>query len=75
MNPTRLLQSGAAACLLLAAVPGYYAFTLPWAPRVDFDVTGVLWLLQNVPRLAAILLMAGLLGASATLALRASVSE
>ena len=23
-------------------------FILPWRPRADFDVTGVLWLMQNI---------------------------
>jgi hypothetical protein len=35
--------------------------TLRWAPHADFDVVGILWLLQNTPRLVAWLLTAGCL--------------
>ncbi len=54
MTPERrLYRFGAIACGVLALVPGYYAVTLEWAPRVDFDVTGVLFIMQNGPRLLA----------------------
>lgn len=43
----------AAALLALAVVPGYYALTLPWAPQADFDVIGVLFVLQNLPHIVA----------------------
>jgi hypothetical protein len=47
---------------LLAIGPAYYAITLDWSPRVDFDVIGFLWLLQNLPRLTAFAITAGFLG-------------
>jgi hypothetical protein len=42
------LFSAAGVILLLAS-------GLPWQPHLDFDVVGILWLLQNVPKLAALL--------------------
>ena len=38
---------------LMAIPPGYYAFTLPWSQRADFDIIGFLWLVQNIPQLMA----------------------
>jgi hypothetical protein len=52
----RLYRIGAIACAALAVVPGYYAVTLRWAPHADFDIVGILWLMQNMPRLLACLL-------------------
>ncbi len=61
MNPAqRVYRIGALACALLAVVPGYYAVTLRWMPHIDFDVIGILWLLQNTPRLFAWFLTAAL---------------
>jgi hypothetical protein len=56
----------------LALVPGYYAVRLGWAPKVDFDVIGLLWLLQNVPRLTAIGLTLGALVGAGVLWTRSS---
>lgn len=60
----RIHQVGAISCLLLALVPGYYAVTLRWAPRIDFDVIGILFLLENIPRLAAWMFTFGFLFAA-----------
>jgi hypothetical protein len=32
----------------LALVLGYWCTRIRWAPRIDFDIIGFLWLLQNV---------------------------
>ena len=56
MTPERVFLFGAVAVAALTAVPGYYALTLPWLPGVDFDVTGILWVMQNAPRLFAVVL-------------------
>lgn len=61
----------AAGCALLALAPGFYALTLRWAPGADFDVTGILWLLQNIPRLTAFTVATALVVAAIYLALRA----
>ncbi|HEX9894745.1 MAG TPA: hypothetical protein VGA78_12525 [Gemmatimonadales bacterium] len=54
MTPVqRVFRWTAAILALLAIAPGYYAARLRWAPAADFDVTGVLWVLQNLPRLTA----------------------
>jgi hypothetical protein len=54
LQPTeRIYHIFALVCAALAVVPGYYALTLRWAPHADFDVTGLLWILQNFPRLLA----------------------
>lgn len=50
----RVHRVGAVLLALLALVPSWYAITLPWLPGADFDVLGILFLLQNMPRLAAI---------------------
>lgn len=51
-------RAGAILFGALALVSGYFAVTLPWAPHIDFDVTGLLWILQNMPRLLAWILTA-----------------
>ena len=38
---------------VLALPPGYYAVKLPWAPAADFDIIGLLWVIQNLPKLLA----------------------
>jgi hypothetical protein len=51
----RVYKWGAVVMALFALVPGYYAVTLHWAPSADFDVTGILFVLQNLPRVTAII--------------------
>lgn len=31
---------------------GYWCTRIRWAPRIDFDIIGFLWLVQNIPPLA-----------------------
>jgi hypothetical protein len=40
----------------LAVLLGFWYTRLRWAHQVDFDVTGVLWLLQNIGPLSALVL-------------------
>ena len=51
------------ASALISAVAIYFAASLDWQKQADFDVLGILWLMQNLPRLFAIgmaILMVGL---------------
>ena len=38
--------------LLLA----YWCTRIRWAPRIDFDILGFLWLMQNIPQLMLVTL-------------------
>lgn len=38
----------------LASFCAYWFFRLQWTPHADFDVSGLLWVLQNLPRLFAL---------------------
>jgi hypothetical protein len=38
----------------LFAIAVYYTLKVKWVSAADFDVTGILWLLQNLPGLAAV---------------------
>ena len=49
----------ATAMALCAIGPAYYALHLQWFAPADFDVIGILWVLQNLPRLTAIVMTAG----------------
>jgi len=40
----------------LAAIAGFFFLRMHWSRGADFDVTGFLWLIQNVPRLTVLLL-------------------
>ena len=46
---------------LFALVTGYYALRMHWEPPADFDVIGILFVLQNLPRLTAVILTGGFL--------------
>lgn len=73
MQPAqRIYQLCATVCAALAVVPGYYALTLRWAPHADFDVTGLLWILQKFPRLLAYFLTLALVGAALYFVVRAA---
>ena len=39
----------------LAAIAGFFFVRMHWSRGADFDVTGFLWLMQNVPRLTVLL--------------------
>jgi hypothetical protein len=49
----------AVAFTTFALVTGYYAIRLRWEPSADFDVIGILFVLQNLPRLTAVFLTGG----------------
>jgi hypothetical protein len=40
----------------LTLVLGYWCTRIRWAPRIDFDIIGFLWLVQNIPQLALVVL-------------------
>ena len=71
MELYRLHRAAALMFALLALPPGYYALTMPWADRVDFDVIGFLWLMQNLPQLTAWSLTFAFLFGAVVMALRA----
>jgi hypothetical protein len=35
---------------------GYWCTRIRWAPRIDFDIIGFLWLLQNIPQLTLVVM-------------------
>lgn len=47
----RALLVTALGCAAIAAGIGLWAHRMPSAPQTDFDILGVLWLLQNLPKL------------------------
>jgi hypothetical protein len=57
---SRLYRTAAVLFALLALAPADYAVMLPWEPRVDFDIIGFLWLIQNLPNLLALAIAIGL---------------
>ena len=67
---TRAYRVLAVFWVLLALVPGYYAVTLDWAPRIDFDIIGFLFVIQNAPRLLAWALTIGCLFGAVAMYLR-----
>jgi hypothetical protein len=46
----------AAVFTLLTLVSGYWCTRIRWAPRIDFDILGFLWLVQNIPQLTLVLM-------------------
>ena len=50
---------------LATAAAGSFAMRLAWQPRTDFDILGVLFLMQNLPKL---IVSAAALGCAATAA-------
>jgi ABC-type proline/glycine betaine transport system permease subunit len=38
----------------IAVVLGYWCTRIRWAPRIDFDIIGFLWLVQNIPQLTLV---------------------
>jgi hypothetical protein len=39
---------------ILAAIAGIAFLWLPWVPKLDFDVTGFMYALGNLPRIMAL---------------------
>jgi Ni,Fe-hydrogenase I cytochrome b subunit len=66
----RVFRWGAVAMAVMALVPGYYALTLRWIPSADFDVTGMLFLMQNTPRLTAFVMTFIFVGAALAFLIR-----
>jgi hypothetical protein len=48
----------------LTLLLGYWCTRLRWAPRVDFDILGILWLFQNIPQLFLVTITLGSAGAA-----------
>ena len=41
---------------ILAAIAGFVFLRMRWHRGADFDITGFLWLMQNLPRLTVLVL-------------------
>jgi hypothetical protein len=42
---------------ILAVIAGFFFLRMKWSRAADFDVTGFLWLVSNLGRLAVLLLV------------------
>jgi hypothetical protein len=75
MDQSEVLKVKAIFFSILAAVAGAAFLWLPWMPRVDFDVTGFMYALGNLPRITALVgfLAWGALAANFWLRLRSSL--
>jgi hypothetical protein len=49
--PSAYNKTLAIVCAALSIGSGYYAVNTPWAERIDFDIIGLLWLVNNIPQL------------------------
>ena len=67
----RLHRTSAVIFALLALPPAYYAVMLPWGPRLDFDIIGFLWVIQNIPKLFASAIAVAFAYGAVVMALRA----
>lgn len=54
MTAQQVWRFGAALFAGLSLISGIVFARLKWSAGADFDVTGFLWLIQNVPRLTAL---------------------
>ena len=53
--------------LVFAVLAVVLVLLVPWKPRADFDVIGILWIMQNIVPFALLcVLIAGALGAGIT---------
>jgi hypothetical protein len=75
MDQADVLRVKAIFFTILAAIAGIAFLWLPWMPRVEFDVTGFMYALGNLPRITALVgfLAWGALAASFWLRLRSSL--
>ena len=73
MDQAEVLKVKAIFFTILAVVAGIAFLWLPWTPKMDFDVTGFLFALGNLPRITALVgfLAWGALAANFWLRLRA----
>jgi len=72
MFVTRRFNTAVAAmCALLDLAPSYYALTMRWEPKADFDLLGFVWLLGNIPQLLVCAVAISLLFAAVVFGLRA----
>jgi hypothetical protein len=54
MDHTDVLKVKAIFFTILAAIAGIAFAWLPWVPKLDFDVTGFMYALGNLPRITAL---------------------
>lgn len=52
MTATGVYRFGAIVFAGFTLLGIYFLVRLPWAAKVDFDIIGFLWLLENLPKLA-----------------------
>jgi hypothetical protein len=51
-------------CTAFSLGLGYWCTRIRWASRIDFDVVGLLWLMQNVVPVSLIIVTLGFAGAA-----------
>jgi hypothetical protein len=71
MMSRRFYRVSAVFFALLALPPAYYAVMLPWGERVDFDIIGFLWIIQNTPKVLAAAIAIGFAWGAVVMGLRA----
>lgn len=71
MTDDQVLKTKAIFFGILALLTGLLSLQLPWAPRIDFDVTGFLFVLSNLGRLTAVVMFFVCAGAALTFWMRA----
>ena len=49
----KFLLGAAVLCAALSAAAFVWVLRTPWAPQTSFDIIGILWLFQNLPKLFA----------------------
>jgi hypothetical protein len=70
MTDSDVLKIKAIFFSLLAGIAGVAFLWLPWAPRIDFDITGIMFALGNMPRAAALVAFLAWGGIAATFWMR-----
>lgn len=66
MTDDQVLRVKAVFFTVLAITAGGIFLYLPWAPKIDFDITGFLFVLGNLPRITAFIAFLTFGGAAAT---------
>jgi len=67
----KLLLAAAAVAAAIAMAGFVWAFRTPWAEQTSFDIIGVLWLMQNLPKIFVLVMSTLLLGVCAYLVAKA----